>query len=434
MTPPTNRPTNRTPYTPTDADRAFMREHHGLGWHPGGGWSKRLPGDRDRTYFGKVPPAVAIKNFEKALKASRGDGEPDYTNITIRQAVNLFLANADAELASGNIGKGQRASYGDELVRFAEQVGVNRRLADLCRADAPERFFRPARRAAVERGVFAGEKHVTQVRTFLDWCNRIRRLCAAPNMADAFDAPTDKEKQKATKSARKGKQLAYFTPAEIDQILDAAKRTDVHIYAQLLLMLNGGMGSGDLSELVDADVDWDRRCIHTDRSKTLVPRCVPLWDKTIDAMRISRTARPSPLRPEWSDRFFLSRRRVPLVMDSLNADADKSHRKDTIKNWFYRLTRAAQPKDKDAPRLPDLLKGKHRAGVYTLRAVFATLTADQPPDLVAVIMGHKFANRVKEHYLRGDLREKLVAVVDHVRFQLWPLERANLSGTASSSA
>jgi integrase len=429
-----NPPTN-TAYVPSDADRDFMKVHHRIGWHPEGGWCRKLTGDANRTYFGKVPPAEAVRKLERELKARSGEGEPDYTNVTIRQAVNLFLANADAELASGNIGKAQRASYGDELIRFARKIGINRRLADLCRADAPERFFRPARDAAMKRGVYAAEKYITQVRTFLHWCNGVRRIMGAPNYAGAFYPPTEKEKKLATKKARKGKKMAYFTANEVQQILDAAKADNVHVYAQLLLMLNGGMGAGDLSELEDADVDWDRRCIHTDRSKTLVPRCVPLWDKTIDAMKASRAARATPLRAEWADRFFLSKRRMPLVTETMNADGDRSNRKDTIKNWFYRLTRADKPKEKDAPRLPDLLKGKHRAGVYTFRAVFQTLAADQPSDLVAVVMGHKFAVRVKEHYLRGDLREKLVAVTEHVRFQLWPEERpANRSGTAASSA
>lgn len=412
---------------PDEATRDWMRREHSIGWHVKGGWCRKFPGDRNRTYFGKVSPGEAARKNtleeERRKRALKGqhDAEVKATRLSVSEAVDLFLAQQDAEHAAGKLSDEQRASYGDELLRFSEAVGPGRPLAHLCKITAPEDVFRPARAAALSRGLAAAEKHITQVRTFLDWCSSVRRFIAAPFYADAFDPPGEKEKRKARKAERREQGEATWTPDEVRLIAEAARQTDVHRYAHVLLMINGGMGAADLSDLDDADVDWERNCVHADRSKTLVPRVVPLWAATAAAMRASRAARPEPAEPAFATRFFLTKHGRPLVTRWLNEDRTKVNRTDAVRNWFTALLNAPDRTNckGKAPRLRELKK--HRAGAYTLRSVFTTLAVGRDKTLLAVIRGDKLPDGgALEFYLRGDLREKLSELTEHVRSQIWP--------------
>lgn len=419
-----NNASNQGRYAPTDADRMRMKRDHRLSWHVRGGWSRTFPGDKGRTYFGRVPPDEAIKRLavEEDRRAAGRERVRKKADLPIREAVKMFWDHLDEQLARGDIGFHQRASYGRQLKLFVKQVGDGVRLSDLCGMDAPESIFRPARKAAMARGVFAGEKHIVQVRSFLTWCSDVRRMTPAPFYANEFDPPSMKEKRHVRKGRRKEKGEAFWTAVEIRQIVQAAKDSGVHRYAQILLMLNGGMGSTDLSNLTDADVDWPRRCIRTDRSKTLVPRVVPLWDETLQAMKASRAVRPEPADPDDAGRFFMTQKGKPLVIERLDESRTKNLRTDSLRNWFYRLFNAPHRtrwKEKSI-RLHHLKRD--RAGGYTLRSVFATLSLGHGGDrnLEAIILGQQFDRPILEHYVRDEQMNKLRAIVDHVRSQIWP--------------
>lgn len=423
--PPSNTGSNPAP---DDASRQWMREQHRIGWHPKGGWCRKFPGDRNRTYFGWVDAGEAARLMHaeetRRERARQGDesAAAKLNNLTVREAVNLYLNHADREHAAGNMSAGQRASYGDELERLVQAVGRDRKLSDLCSPSAPDRTFRPLRAAALSRGLGAAEKHIAQVRRFLDWCSTTRRLMPPPFYADEFKPPSETEKRNARKADRRAKGTATWTPGEVREIIDAARATDVHRYAWVLLMVNGGMGATDLSYLTDADLDWDRQCISTDRSKTLVARVVPLWDVTAEAMRASRAVRAEPRDPAHAGRFFLTPKGRPLVTTGLNAKGNRVTGTDAVRNWFYGVLNPGKHEGKRGrkplPALPSLKR--HRAGGYTLRSVFATLAAGQDETLVAVVMGHKLPGaRTAEYYLRGDLLEDVRQVTSHVYARLF---------------
>lgn len=411
---------SNTSSNPSQADRETAKAA-GIGWHPRGGWCKKFSGDANRTYFGKVRVVDAIKllTTEQLRRGGRLDREKDEVAraapTLLKDAVNLYLTHLDSQ----SISFSQRASYGNELSKLVKHLGPRCRLLDLCAMNAPEKIFRPLRATAVARGLSAAEKHVTQVRTFLDWCSRVRRLMPPPFYADSFDHPGAKEKRDAKKADAAAKGTAIWDAAEVRAIVDAAKSTDIHRYAQVLLMINGGMGATDLSNLIDSEVDLARGCIVTLRSKTQVPRTVPLWAITADAMKASRAARPEPADLKWADRWFLTPHGRPLVNQELSLDRKRNLRVDAVKNWIYALLngRKADMGKKAVIRLKRLKR--HRAGGYTLRACFVTFSAGQEDTLVAIILGHKLPREIMAHYMRGDVLGKLRAVVDHVYSQIF---------------
>jgi len=52
--------------------------------------------------------------------------------------------------------------------------------------------------------------------------------------------------------------------------------------------------------------------------------------------------------------------------------------------------------------------------------VTASMGHGQDRNLEAVVLGQQFDRPILEFYLRGDLRDKLRGVVDHVYRQVWP--------------
>jgi integrase len=401
-----------------------MKADHKIAWHPRGGWCRRFPGDSNRTYFGRVEPTEAVRAMIKE-ETRRDTGEADGTklkNLLLCEAVDLWLVKLDDDHKHGRIGDSHRARCGAEIAILVTVAGKNRKLSDFCQMTAPEYLFKPLREKSLARGIIACEKHVGVVRAFLDWCSSTRRFIAAPFYADAFKLPGEKEKRTKKKSERRAKGTAFWKPEAVREIVEAAKQTDVHRYAQVLLMLNGGMGAKDLSELDDADIDWDRRCIHTDRSKTLVPRVIPLWDLSFDAMRVSRASRPKPSEFTFATRFFLTKRGNPLVVERLDDKRVANLRTDSVKNWFYQLLNGDDRIRWKAPAIRLRHLKRHRGGGYTLRSVFATLSMGHgsDPNLEAVIMGQQFDRPIMEFYIRDEQREKLRVVVEHVRRQIWP--------------
>jgi integrase len=178
----------------------------------------------------------------------------------------------------------------------------------------------------------------------LQFCGAARSggRCPPRSTPIAFPCRRRKKSVKAyPKQIRTDKGTARWTTSEAREIVDAA-REDAHRYAQILLILNGGTGATELSHLDDTEIRWDIKCIDTDRSKTLVPRTVPLWEITAEAMQASRAARAEPADPKFATRVFLTPHGYPLVMEKLADEKRlKLKRTDALKNWFYKLVNGA---------------------------------------------------------------------------------------------
>lgn len=106
-------------------------------------------------------------------------------------------------------------------------------------------------------------------------------------------------------AARPKAKMAWklHTPAEIRMIVDEIdRRIDtadgrslsswVQFKAMVLLALNGGYGAMELSELPKAVVDLDGAQIDYRRGKTGEDHIVPLWDRTVEALKPVLLQRP----------------------------------------------------------------------------------------------------------------------------------------------
>src|SRR5689334_9298147 len=109
LSPPTAKKSDRAPVAqlksagPTDQERARLKREHQIAWHPTGGWCRKFPGDLNRTYFGKVTAAAAVRAMhDEENRRKRGEQTAaKIQNLIVRDAANLFLTHLDGELEAG---------------------------------------------------------------------------------------------------------------------------------------------------------------------------------------------------------------------------------------------------------------------------------------------------------------------------------------------
>jgi integrase len=190
-----------------------------------------------------------------------------------------------------------------------------------------------------------------------------------------------------------------------------------------LLSINGGVGNTDIAKLRDANVKADR--IEFKRSKTDVPRVVPLWRETIQAIKEARAVRPAASSPDLDDRVFLTERGHPYVRDHVDGEGNLTSTTDKISTLFW--------------------KGMKTLGVarsfYDGRRTFQTIGDEVgPPHVVRAIMGHSArGDDMSARYRQNVPESQLWAVVNHVRVRLGvgagssSSERAKASGAAAGS-
>ena len=234
------------------------------------------------------------------------------------------------------------------------------------------------------------------------------RLVDKPvHFGQAFARPSAKTLRKARNAA--GPKL--FTPEELKRILDAA---DVQIKAMTLLGLNAGFGNSDCAGLPQVALDLDRGWIDFPRPKTEIPRRIPLWAETTEALRKAIAARPKAKDAADADCVFLTHHGARWVRVQAKRDdaSGKSHTSNVLSSRFSSL-------------LKSLGINGHR-NFYTLRHCFETY-AGESRDQVAVnaIMGHVDPSMAAQYRERIS-DERLKAVVDVVRNWLFPAEAASV--------
>ncbi|MGA2259558.1 MAG: integrase, partial [Thermoguttaceae bacterium] len=143
------------------------------------------------------------------------------------------------------------------------------------------------------------------------------------------------------------------------------------------------------------------------RKKTGIPRRVPLWSETIDALKAARAQRLEPLFPGDKALFFIN----SSAMGYADGDGTKVGRE------LHRLLETAKVNRKGL-------------SFYALRHTFQTI-AEGVRDLSAVqaIMGHAASgNDMSATYRERVDDERLKAVVDHVRGWLFGIQASGARG------
>lgn len=388
-----------------------------LSWHLRGYWFKKVDG-RHVPYTADWKQSLKMWEADDAAR-QRGESLPSLAprGFTVADAINLFMHRQAERFAQGEIGEVQLAKYRIETEKFGDVLGLETRLARLCGDDGPA-LFRKLRDKRLEKGVVVAERHVYYVRKMLELAQK-RGLMGTPNYLDSFEKPSAKLVAKAKLAERSKFGERAWSVEELRVIVTYLSLHSPRMLAMGLLALNAGFGADDCALLEQRMIDRRLGLIRgAYRGKNLRQRVSPLWPVTLWAIDRAAETRAAPAAPELAGRVFLTDNGLPVARRTVKRDEDgdvkRTGRVDAVQQSFDRVIDRIEREQRIEIR-------RHKAGFYTLRAMFRTLAvgAGVDNDLIAVIKGQKFERPVDEYYLRGDLREKLFKVTDHVFSQLF---------------
>jgi integrase len=345
-----------------------QKSDHNLTEHPRG-WVKTINGktrwicsktaaptaeDADRIYVEKFQELWRAKSIPTTKGA-----------LLVRDLCNLWVDRQHQRFEAGEISKVSYLEYEDSARDFADAVGSGTRLEHL----APNHF-------ADARALFASRfaahrlsKWLILTRSMFKWAMGHPLRLRAPDYGDCYDLP--KRKQFRVERAARGRQI--FTADEIHLLLELANPA---MRAVILLGVNCAFGQTDICSITSAAIHTNTSWIVFPRTKTAVPRRIPMWPETAAAISVL----------EHGKRLF------GYTANGINA------------NWRRLLSRA---------------KGVEQIGFYGLRRTWRTW-ADNARDQRAAetIMGHVLGD-VGSLYVDHVSDSRLIAVSNHVRSRLF---------------
>jgi integrase len=307
--------------------------------------------------------------------------------ITVRQCANRYLANREKEVGAGTLSLGSWDNYRKALTRFARFVGPTCRMVDL----KPDDFTRFAihLREKAELGSYAFNRARSLISAWLRYAAREEWIHPV-NMGNGF-RKVPAGKMRADRKPR------LLTPGMVKGILGVA---GPQMRAMILLGLNGGFGATDCANLPRTAVDLDAAVIRFPRTKTGLPRTVPLWPETVAALRIVLAMRPAdPL-------VFRTNHGLPWVRVTRKGKTITT--KDSVGFEFYKILAKLWMKDQ--------FRG---VGFYVCRHTHATYANEiRDSDARLHLMGRKLPGIDSDTYLEGIFLPRLKKVTAHIRKRL----------------
>ena len=198
--------------------------------------------------------------------------------------------------------------------------------------------------------------HLGAMKAMFHWARRNDILDSIPNI-DAVSRGKIVHQERFT-----------FNPEEIAKLLSAA---NAKMRAMIWLGLNCGFGCTDCARLKWKDLDFEHGRVNLARSKTGIPRNLPLWPETVRAFQ--EVPKSGPL-------VFYTEERHPWVRTVARIQADGSRKYTTVNAVTSMFSRLLKKVKIDVPR---------GTGFYTLRRTAATLAAKSgDPFAVQRLLGH----------------------------------------------
>lgn len=346
--------------------------------HDNGQWAKKV--NRKLHYFGPWrDPDAALAAYEEFLRTGRRPGHP--AGLTVEDLCNHFLHFKHELVDSGELSPRTWERYKGACLRIVEVLGRHTAVADLAPAD-----FQRLRTTIAKRyspAVTANE--IQMVRSVFRYGFDAELIDKPVRFGPAFKKPS----AKSIRASRASKGERMFTPAEIRRLLDVST---ANMRAMVLLAINGGLGNTDVAMMPMKAVDLDGGWLNYPRPKTSIPRKIPLWPETVDAVRQVLKSRGT-VDTRGDDLLFVGTRGENYV---------GKHRGYRVTQEFKRCCRKAN------------ISGRT---FYDLRRTFQTVSEDAC-DLVATqaIMGHAPSNSdMSAIYRQRVPDERLQAVVETVR-------------------
>ena len=251
-----------------------------LGRRADGMWQKRI--DKQLHYFGKGTQADALRLLAAFIsERNRAEKYEASDDVTVAWVANHFRA-----ARKDNIGPKTLKDYDRAIKDFVALVGRDTLVSNLTADD----FDKLRLQWSAKFGVYRQRNNIGAIRTMFRWGVDNLIVRAMPRFGASFRGPKKSEFHSSRRRRTDKRGERKFSTAEMSKFLHRLDRPAV---THVLLALNGGMYSADISDLQWEEVkrrdgQWiiDRR-----RGKTGVDHRFVLWPETVAALGKTGTGR-----------------------------------------------------------------------------------------------------------------------------------------------
>ncbi len=382
--------------------------------HAGKVWAKKILGKL--WYFGPWDdPQAALEKYlaqKDSILAGRDPrklagvvGVDSGDGCKVRLLVNSFLNAKRVRMDSGQLSRKMFTQYHDACSIIVDQFGKESQVAALKPADFSACLAALPKTWGLE--MIGGT--VGRIRSVFKFASDEQLVDRPVMFGNNFQRPSKLQKRRDKQQKLSDRGRLDFTAAEAKLLIESTN--NIQLKACILLGLNAGFGNTDCAGLTTRVIDLESGWIDYPRPKTGIPRRVPMWPETVQAIKTALAKRPIPKDAAHDSLVFVTSQGMPLVWDRItkgeNGKPDKYLNVNNLTLTFGRLLTKL-----------DLRKSGHN--FYSLRRCFETV-AGESKDQVAVnfIMGHEDATMAAT-YRQGLEDSRLRAVTDHVRAWVFP--------------
>ncbi len=396
--------------------KGFPLFPHALGY-----WSAKINGSMvsfgrwGRIRGGEMVIEPYAEGWQEALKAWEaryGDAKAgrvkgvvkpkprDAEGLSLKTLCLKYLKAKDSKVAAGDLTRAYWLDQKKICERLCDFFGDERLVDEL----GPEEFLgfwdtlqKGKRNPEKFNSPIRIQTEIVRVKSIMKFAVENHLVEGPIRYGSEFKGP-DQRKVKGYKNKRAKK---FFEAEEIRALLVAADPT---MRVAILLGINAAVGNLDIANLQKSHVDFKRKRLVYPRGKTEVKRVTPLWDETIDAIKVAIEKRPKPADKDAdASTVLLTPRGERLVR------MGETCRTDGIQARFRLLMKSCK-----------IEKGLG-VGFYSLRNTADTVglrTTDR--DAVKLLMGHEFGEMIDSYDQEGPSLDRLQRVVDYIHNWLFP--------------
>ena len=253
--------------------------------HQAGYWCKKIKGRH--WYFGNWDdPEGALELYLRCGDWIKLHGEwpPDdvfQESISLAELCNRFLAFKESEVEGNRLSPRTFADYHATCKRLCDILGRDRAVAGLVSAD----FAAVKSHLDKTRNNRSLGNEIGRIRVVFNYGLKEELIDRPPKYGAAFKRP----EKAIIRRERQSKPKQYFTPKQIQKLLDKAGQP---LKAMILLGLNSGMGPADIARIEYRNIDFNSGWIDYPRHKTACERRFAMWPITKRTLKEAIKQRP----------------------------------------------------------------------------------------------------------------------------------------------
>ncbi|MHC4386160.1 MAG: tyrosine-type recombinase/integrase [Planctomycetota bacterium] len=348
--------------------------------HSTGQYCKKIKGKM--YYFGSDKQEALQRYIDQAayLHGSNHNFQrPVDDSMTLKQLCDMFLKYQFTKVKADAITAQHYNDQVSSLNKLMAFLGQRRRIKDISTLDLQN--YKRKLQKQYNNSCHRLNLHISNLKTLFHWAKKNDILRQIPNI------------NAVSRSKIINKQRRIFTHEEIIKLLTIA---DTKMKAMIWLGLNCGFGCTDCSELQWKNLDLTNGRVVFPRGKTGVPRDLPLWPETIEALKVV---------PKKGKLVFYTARGNPFIRNVLTIDGNGNEKYSPINSITTKFARMIKRAGLNVP------KG---TGFYTLRRTAATMAARSgDPFAVQRLLGH--ANLLMATRYVQDVSKQTDKVIDESR-------------------